>query len=60
MDRGDILELIHRNIKRNPELIKADIEVKEIDFYNHATIDDLADRMKDVTVILAADGTLQD
>ncbi|KAK4297262.1 hypothetical protein Pmani_030305 [Petrolisthes manimaculis] len=55
VDRGDILHLIHRNIKRNPELIKADVEVKEIDFYNHTTIDDLADRMKDVTVILVAD-----
>ncbi|KAK3893620.1 hypothetical protein Pcinc_002573 [Petrolisthes cinctipes] len=55
VDRGDILDLIHRNIKRNPELIKADVEVKEIDFYNHTTIDDLADRMKDVSVILVAD-----
>lgn len=56
VDKGEILELIHRNIKRNEDLLKAQICVKEIDFYNHATIDDLQADKKDVSIILAADG----
>lgn len=55
VDKGEILELIHRNIKRNEDLLKAQICVKEIDFYNHATVDDLQADKKDVSIILAAD-----
>nr|XP_053651980.1 methyltransferase-like protein 22 isoform X5 [Cherax quadricarinatus] len=59
VDRGDILELINRNIKRNIDLIKAKVEVKEIDFFNHATIEEIMD-LKNVSVLLAADVVYHD
>ncbi|XP_053651956.2 methyltransferase-like protein 22 isoform X1 [Cherax quadricarinatus] len=59
VDRGDILELISRNIKRNIDLIKAKVEVKEIDFFNHATIEEIMD-LKNVSVLLAADVVYHD
>ncbi|KAG0719970.1 Methyltransferase-like protein 22 [Chionoecetes opilio] len=55
VDKGEILDLIRRNVKRNEDLLKAQISVKEIDFYNHGTIDDLQTDNKDVSIILAAD-----
>ncbi|XP_045125576.1 methyltransferase-like protein 22 isoform X1 [Portunus trituberculatus] len=55
VDKGEILELIRRNLKRNEDVLKAEVCVKEIDFYNHDTIDDLQANNKDVSVILAAD-----
>lgn len=55
MDRGDILTLIDRNVERNRELMKAEILVKEIDFYDHATIDETYESLKDISVIMAAD-----
>ncbi|XP_037783396.1 methyltransferase-like protein 22 isoform X1 [Penaeus monodon] len=55
VDRGDILTLIDRNVERNRELMKAEIFVKEIDFYDHATIDETYESLKDISVIMAAD-----
>ncbi|XP_071523292.1 methyltransferase-like protein 22 isoform X4 [Panulirus ornatus] len=55
VDRGEILELVNSNIKRNLDLLKANVEVKEIDFYNHVTIDDITDLIKNVSVLIAAD-----
>ncbi|KAG7156762.1 methyltransferase-like protein 22 [Homarus americanus] len=55
VDRGDILDLINRNIKRNADLLKAELMVKEVDFFNHATIDDIQDIKNNVSVLLAAD-----
>lgn len=55
VDRGDILTLIDRNVERNRELMKAEILVKEIDFYDHATIDETYESLKDISVIMAAD-----
>ncbi|XP_045612495.1 methyltransferase-like protein 22 isoform X3 [Procambarus clarkii] len=60
IDRGDILELIDRNIKRNTDLLKASVEVKEIDFFNHATIDEIMDVKKSVSILLAADVVYHD
>lgn len=56
VDRGEILPLIRRNLKRNEELLKAQVDVREIDFYNHSTVDDLQDECSKVSIILAADG----
>ncbi|XP_050740251.1 methyltransferase-like protein 22 isoform X2 [Eriocheir sinensis] len=55
VDKGEILPLIRRNLKRNEELLKAKVDVREIDFLNHATIDDLQADCSDVSIILAAD-----
>ncbi|XP_069987347.1 methyltransferase-like protein 22 isoform X4 [Penaeus vannamei] len=55
VDRGDILTLIDRNVERNREIMKAEILVKEIDFYDHATIDENFESLKDISVIMAAD-----
>ncbi|XP_042887463.1 methyltransferase-like protein 22 isoform X4 [Penaeus japonicus] len=55
VDRGDILSLIDRNAERNKELVKAEILVREIDFYDHATIEENSEALKDVSVIMAAD-----
>ncbi|XP_063588312.1 methyltransferase-like protein 22 isoform X2 [Penaeus indicus] len=55
VDRGDILTLIDRNVERNKDLMKAEILVKEIDFYDHATIDETYESLKDISVIMAAD-----
>lgn len=55
MDRGDIFSLIDRNFKRNKALVKAETLVKEIDFDNHATIDENSESLKDISIILAAD-----
>ncbi|XP_047497169.1 methyltransferase-like protein 22 isoform X1 [Penaeus chinensis] len=55
VDRGDILTLIDRNVERNRDLMKAEILVKEIDFYDHATIDESYESLKDISVIMAAD-----
>ncbi|XP_047497097.1 methyltransferase-like protein 22 isoform X2 [Penaeus chinensis] len=55
VDRGDIFSLIDRNFKRNKALVKAETLVKEIDFDNHATIDENSESLKDISIILAAD-----
>ncbi|XP_068220872.1 methyltransferase-like protein 22 isoform X2 [Palaemon carinicauda] len=55
VDRGDILQLIKRNLNRNSHLVSADTEVREIDFTNHETIDVMKDHLKNVSVIIAAD-----
>ncbi|XP_042887464.1 methyltransferase-like protein 22 [Penaeus japonicus] len=52
---GDIFSLIDRNFKRNKELIKGENLVKELDFDNHATIDENSESLKDISIILAAD-----
>lgn len=55
INRGDILHLIERNIDRNAELVKADVKVKEIDFLDPSTIDQIRDSIVDVSILLAAD-----
>lgn len=55
VDRGEIFSLIHRNFKRNKALVKAETLVKELDFDNHATIDENSESLKDISIILAAD-----
>lgn len=56
VDKGEILPLIRRNLNRNEELLKAKVDVREIDFLNHKTVDDLQAECSDVSIILAADG----
>ena len=56
VDRGDILNLIKRNIDRNKKLLSADVQIGEIDFVNLQTIDNLSNQLKDVSIIIAADG----
>lgn len=56
VDRGEILPLIRRNLKRNEDLLRAQVDVREIDFYNHSTVDDLKVDCSNVSIILAADG----
>lgn len=56
VDKGEILPLIRRNLKRNENLLKAQVDVREIDFYNHSTIDALQADCSNVSIILAADG----
>merc|ERR1712106_494327 len=55
VDRGDILELVNRNVNRNKDQISADVEVREIDFFNHETIDCMIDNIRKTQIILAAD-----
>ncbi|XP_063588181.1 methyltransferase-like protein 22 isoform X2 [Penaeus indicus] len=55
VDRGDIFSLIDRNFKRNKALVKAETLVKELDFDNHATIDENSELLKDFPIILSAD-----
>ncbi|XP_076036790.1 methyltransferase-like protein 22 isoform X4 [Oratosquilla oratoria] len=55
VDRGDILDLVRRNVKRNGEVLKANMLIREIDFFNHGTLDDIRKELSNVSVILAAD-----
>lgn len=55
VDRGNILELVNRNVKRNNDNLSADIQVRELDFYNHQTIDCMIDSIRNTHIILAAD-----
>lgn len=50
------MPLIRRNLKRNEDLLRAQVDVREIDFYNHSTVDALESDCSDVSIILAADG----
>lgn len=56
VNRGDILDLIDRNVQRNKELCKAPSHIKEIDFFDLRSITDLGTLIDDVTILLAADG----
>ncbi|RXG62007.1 Methyltransferase-like protein 22 [Armadillidium vulgare] len=55
VNRGDILDLIDRNVQRNKDLCKAHSHIKEIDFFDLRCIADLGSLIDDVTILLAAD-----
>ncbi|CAL4066155.1 unnamed protein product [Meganyctiphanes norvegica] len=55
VDKGDILDMVHRNLDRNKEKIIADVKVKELDFFNLETIEDLIEDIHKTTVSIAAD-----
>ena len=55
VDRGDILPTIRRNFDQNPELIKAQVTVDEIDFFGEDWKSKLDSEIHNVQVILVAD-----
>lgn len=55
VDKGDILEMVHRNLKRNEDKIVADVQVKELDFFNLDTVDDMIEDIHNTTIVIAAD-----
>jgi len=55
LDRGNILALIRRNIDRNKDLLQADMAVAELDFSAPRTVAALGARLREVSLLLAAD-----
>lgn len=53
---GDILKLIQSNLERNKSIINAEISVYGLDFFDRNWPNDLEDKIKNVGIILAADG----
>lgn len=55
VDRGEILPTIRRNFQLNSDLVRAEIDVEEIDFYSDTWKSKLQNRIEKVQVILVAD-----
>lgn len=55
IDRGEILDLITSNIKRNKNYVKNNVDVMELDFTKPFSVK-LIKELSDVEIILAADG----
>ncbi|KAK7086715.1 Methyltransferase-like protein 22 [Halocaridina rubra] len=55
IDVGEILELIRRNVDRNSHLLRGEVDVKVLDFFEQTTIESVCNSMDNVTVLLAAD-----
>ena len=52
---ASILELIKANSNRNKELLKADFQIMDLDFYSNWS-NEVVDIMKQTEIVLAADG----
>lgn len=55
VDNGDILDMVHRNLKNNKDKIVAEVKVKELDFFRLETVDDMIEDIHKTTVVIAAD-----
>lgn len=56
VDMGGILELIKRNVGLNSKFIQAKVSVLGLDFFAKEWSAELENKLKEVNVILAADG----
>ena len=56
ISKGNILNLIETNVKLNSQWIKGQVEVMELDFYNPNYSKNLATRLENSTLLIAADG----
>ena len=50
------MNLIETNVKLNAQWIKGQVEVMELDFYNPNYSKNLATRLENSTLLIAADG----
>jgi len=57
VDRGEILPTIRRNFQLNSDLVRAEIDVEEIDFYSDIWKSKLQNRIEKVQVILVIEIT---
>nr|CAG4641989.1 EOG090X0C5G [Eurycercus lamellatus] len=58
--KGNILNLIDTNIKKNCQWIKGKVEVQELDFYKSNYSEDLVSRLEQSSLIIAADVVYHD
>lgn len=56
MDKGNILDLIRHNVRKNEDITKYPVEVKELDFKSAVINSGVVSILPKVQVILAADG----
>lgn len=56
LDQGQLLQLIKLNLNQNKELLKAHVQVNELDFFNLDWSTDLNEMVESTDIVLAADG----
>ncbi|XP_074034479.1 methyltransferase-like protein 22 [Leptinotarsa decemlineata] len=60
INRGDILGLIERNVKRNKNICRHRVEVLELDFMSSDIPDEIVRHLPNVSLIIAADTVYDD
>lgn len=58
IDLGGLLDLIKHNVKRNHAIVQHDVEVFELNFLEDNFNKNVEEAMKDINIVLAADGDI--